>query len=230
MVKQKLESAFGGLLLVVACASINALDPVYKNAAEAQMVAEDQALDTQIQETILKIQNLHAIKQIKSLHLSPQQTRVRLNGSGDCVEVDAHSDNHEMPVIKSGPIDYKLQNIHVCFAQDKLTRIESAFTAISQAKREKTVNRFTHRDPAKTNVNDIVLSSIFNERQRDNLRVGDLQNSYTNPMRISFKKDYYLPHLKNTAYILQRTFDLHRHEAIKANTKTVNQYLNYTEQ
>ena len=230
MVKQKLESAFGGLLLVVACAALNAIDPVYKSPADAQMAAEDQALDQQIQQTILKIQNLHALKSFTSLHMSPQQTRVRLNSNGECLEVDAHADNHQMPMVKSAPIDYKLQNIHVCFANDKLTRIESAFTTISQVKREKTVNSFVHKEPATTAVNEIVLTGTFNEIKKDNLKVGDLQNSYVNPMRISFKKDYYLPHLKNTAYILQRTFDMHRQEAIKANTKTVNQYLNYTEQ
>lgn len=215
--------------LFTLAAGIMAIDSAFKHPSDEQMAVEDQSLDQQIKETIQKIESLHKVRNFGSLHMAPQQTQVRLTGNGECIEINAHAENHEMPVVKSKTIDYKLQNINVCFNKEKLTRIESAFTAVSMTKREKTVNNFIHKDPLNTMVNDIVLSSIFNERKRDNLRVGDLQNSYTKPMRISFKKDYYLPHLRQTAYILERTLDLHRHEAIKANTKAVKQYVNSAE-
>lgn len=218
---------FGALFALAA--AITAIDSAFKHPSDEQMTVEDQALDKQIKDTILQLQGLHNVKNINSLHMAPQQAQVKLTGNGECLEVSAHAQNHEMPVIKSSAIDYKVQSIVVCYAKDKLTRIESTFTTISQTKREKNVNNLLHQDPVASSANNITISGTFNDIKKDNLKVGDLQNSYIKPMRIAFKKDYYLPHLRQTAYILQRTYDLHRHEAIRANTKTVNQYMNYAE-
>lgn len=215
---------------VFACSltALAAIETAFRNAADAQLEAEDRTLDAQIREAMLKIQNLQDIRNMK-LHFSPQQTSVTLMSNGECIGVNSHTENHEMLRAKSAPVDYKLQNIQVCFANGKLARIESSFTAISQTKQEKSVNKFVHQDPTSQAVNDIVLSAVFNEHKKTNLRVGDLENSLTNPLRVSFKRDYYLPHLRNTAYILQLTYDLHKRAAVKTNEKAVNQFLNYAE-
>jgi hypothetical protein len=227
MVKQIWTSRNGGLLIFMVGMSLAALEPAYQSAAEKELMVEDQMLDAQIQKTIVEIEELHALRNISNLHLSPQQTNVKLKENGSCIEVSAHSQDHEFLRAKSAPIDYKMQNIQLCYSKDKLTRIKSAFTTISRLKREKTENTFTHESPSSTSANDIILTGAFNEIASGKLRVGDLQNSTSKPIRVSFKKDYYLPHLKDTAYILQRTFDMHRHEAIQTNTKTVNKYLDY---
>lgn len=208
--------------------ALAAVESVFRNAADAQLDAEDRTLDAQIRDAMLKIQTLQDIRNMK-LHFSPQQTSVTLMSNGECIGVNSHTENHEMLRAKSAPVDYKVQNIQVCFANGKLARIESSFTAISQTKREKSVNKFVHKDPTSQAVNDIVLSAILNDHKHTNLRVGDLENSLTNPLRVSFKRDYYLPHLRNTAYILQLTYDLHKREAVKTNEKAVNQFINYAE-
>lgn len=211
--------------LFIMAAAITAIDSAYKNAPDTQVNIEDQALDAQIKEELIKIEKLHSMRNLKSIHMSPQQTKVRLSGNGECLEVDGHAENHEMPRIKSAPIDYKLQNIQVCFTNDKLSRIESAFTTISRQKQETLSNTFVHKDPTKVAANDIVLSVKFNDRQKPALKVGELENTTVNPLRLSFKRDYYLPHLKNTTYILQLTYAWHKREAVKTNEKTVQQYI-----
>lgn len=227
MGKYKLEATLVLLVLVSTSATLAAIDKAFRSAPEIQLIEEDKALDSEIQKTLVEIEKLHELKNLNSLHMSPQQTKVRVQTPGKCITVDAHSENHEMPMVKSAPIDYKSQNIQLCFEKSKLTSIESAFTAISQTKREKTVNSLIHRDPVQTAVNEIVLSTVFNELSKDTLRVGDLQNTFTQPMRIAFKRDYYLPHLRNTAYIMRRTLEMHKQEAVKLNRKTVNHYSNY---
>lgn len=227
MAKYKLQITLVLLALISTGATLAAIDSAYRSAPEIQLIEEDRALDSEIQRTILEIEKLHELKNLSSLHMSPQQTKVRVQSQGQCITVDSHSENHEMRVVKSAPVDYKSQNIQLCYENAKLTRIESAFTSVSQTKGEKTVNNLIHRDPAKSAVNDIVLSSVFNELSKETLRVGDLQNTFTQPMRIAFKRDYYLPHLKNTAYIMRRTLEMHQQEAIKLNRKTVNHYSNY---
>ena len=217
----------GALFALVA--GLAAIDSAFKHPSDEQLAAEDQALDAQIRETVLQLQQLHSLKSYPTMHVAPQQANVKWSANGECLEVSAHAQNHEVPRVKSAPVDYKVQSIAVCYANDKLSRIESVFTTVSQTKKEKDTNSLVHRDPVTASPNEIILTGAFNEIRKSNLRVGDLQNSYEKPMRISFKKDYYLPHLRQIAYILQRTYDLHRHEAIRANTKTVNQYLNYTE-
>ncbi len=229
MGKFKLEITLAVLGVAMTGATLTAIDSAYRSAPEIQLIEEDKALDSEIQKTILEIEKLHELKNLSSLHMSPQQTKVRVQTPGQCIIVDAHAENHEMRVVKSAPIDYKSQNIQLCYENTKLTRIESAFTAVSQTKREKTVNSLIHRDPAKSAVNDIVLSTEFNELSKDTLRVGDLQNTFTQPMRIAFKRDYYLPHLRNTAYIMRRTLEMHQQEAVKLNRKTVNHYSNYAQ-
>jgi hypothetical protein len=216
--------------LFAMAAAITAIDSAYKNAPDSATSMEDQALDGQIKEEILKIEKLQSMKNLKSLHMSPQQTRVRWMSKGECLEIDSHAENHETPRAKSAPIDYKVQNMQLCFSNDKLSRIASAFTVVSQQKREITTNNFVHKDPTTATANEIVLVDTFNDQKKPVLRVGDLENTVANPLRISFKRDYYLPHLRNTTYILQRTFEMHKQEAVKMNTKTVNQYMNYTEQ
>jgi hypothetical protein len=229
MAKYKLQITLVLLALISTGATLAAIDSAYRSAPEIQLIEEDKALDSAIQKTILEIEKLHELKNLSSLHMSPQQTKVRVQAQGQCITVDAHSENHEMRVVKSAPVDYKSQNIQLCYENNKLTRIESAFTSVSQTKGEKTVNNLIHRDPANSAVNDIVLSSAFNELSKDTLRVGDLQNTFTQPMRIAFKRDYYLPHLRNTAYIMRRTLEMHQQEAIKLNRKTVNHYSNYAQ-
>ena len=212
--------------LFALAAGLAAIDSAYKNAPDTQLNLEDQALDSQIKDEIVKIEKLHSMRNLKSIHMSPQQTKIRLTANGECLEVDSHGENHEMVRIKSAPLDYKLQNIQVCFSGEKVSRIESAFTTISRQKQETLANTFVHKDPAKVTANDIVLSMKLNDRPKPSLRVGDLENTLVNPLRLSFKRDYYLPHLKNTAYILQLTYDWHKRESVKQNEKTVNQYIN----
>lgn len=218
---------FAGLFALAA--GIKAIDSAYKNAPDTEVNIEDQALDSQIKEEISKIEKLHSLRNLKSIHMAPQQTKVRLTGNGECLEVDAHAENHEMVRIKSAPIDYKVQNIQICFAGDKVSRIESAFTTISLRKQETANNSFVHKDPAKVGANDIMLTTAMNQRPKPPLRVGDLENTKVNPLRLSFKRDYYLPHLRNTTYILQLTYDWHKREAVKTNEKTVQQYINRVE-
>ncbi len=227
-------SRFRDLILILGAlfalvAGLAAIDSAFKHPSDEQLAAEDQALDAQIRETVMQLQQLHSLKAYPAMRMAPQQANVKWSANGECLEVSAHAQNHEVPRVKSAPVDYKVQSIAVCYANDKLSRIESVFTTVSQTKKEKDTNSLVHRDPVTASPNEIILTGAFNEIRKSNLRVGDLQNSYEKPMRISFKKDYYLPHLRQTAYILQRTYDMHRHEAIRANTKTVNQYLNYTE-
>jgi hypothetical protein len=231
---QGMVTRFRDILLVLGAlfalvAGLAAIDSAFRHPSDEQLALEDQALDAQIRDTVLQLQKLHSLKSFQSMHMAPQQANVKWSANGECLEVLAHSQNHEMPRVKSAPIDYKVQSIAVCYANDKLSRIESVFTTVSQTKKEKDTNSLVHRDPVSASPNEIILTGSFNEMKKQNLRVGDLQNSYEKPMRISFKKDYYLPHLRQTTYILQRTYDMHRREAIRANTKTVNQYLNYTE-
>lgn len=198
-------------------------------ASDPQLNHEDASLDAQIKEAISRIEKLHTLRELKSLHLAPQQTRIKLSGSGECLEVDSHADTLEVPRAKSAPVDYKTETIHICFSGNKLTRIESAFTTVSRLKQEKVANSFVHRNPGEATPNEIEITTAFNDRQKSPLRVGDLENTAINPLRLSFKRDYYLPHLKNTAYILQLTYDWHRREAIKLNEKTVQQYINRSE-
>jgi hypothetical protein len=213
--------------LFALAAALAAIDGAYKYAPDTQVNIEDQAMDAQIKDEIAKIEKLHTLHELKSIHMAPQQTRIRK--SGECLEIDAHAENHEAIRAKSAPVDYKVQNIQICFSGNKLTRIESAYTTISRVKQETIAQSLIHRDPMQVDANDIVISPKYNERQRPPLRVGDLQNTKVNPMRLSFKRDYYLPHLKNTAYIMQLTYDWHRREAVKLNEKTVQQYINRAE-
>lgn len=229
MAHSKSKTILLGLALLGVATAAHAIDNAFRNPSAMQLAADDQALDSEIKDTILKIQRLHVLRDFKTLNLSPQQTYVRLNSNGECIEVDSHAVNHEMPTAKSAPIDYQVKHVRLCFAEKKLTKIESDFTAVSQVKRETTVNSFVHQDPTNVAVNDIVLSATYNNLKNANLRIGDLENSLTKPLRVSFKRDYYLPHLRNTAYILQLTYDLHKRQAVKTNEKAVNHYLNYAE-
>jgi hypothetical protein len=222
-----LALVFAGLFTLAA--GITAIDSAYKNAPDTEVNLEDQALDSQIKEEIVKIEKLHSLRKLKSIHMAPQQTKVRLSGNGECLVVDAHAENHEMVRIKSAPIDYKVQNIQICFTGDKVSRIESAFTTISLQKQETADNSFIHKDPGKVGANDIVLTTAMNQRPKPPVRIGDLENTKVNPLRLSFKRDYYLPHLRNTTYILQLTYDWHKREDVKTNEKTVRTYINRAE-
>lgn len=227
MAKYKLEALLVGLVILMTGAALSAIDSAYRSAPEMQLIAEDKALDGEIKDAILKIQALHTLTDFKSLSLSPQQSYVRLNNDGKCIDVDAHSQNHTIPNVKSQPADYQLRKITLCFAEKKLTQIESSFTAISESRKEKTLNRLTHKDPAVSAVDDVIITGSYNNMPNPALKVGDLENSFTKPHRLAFKRDYYLPHLKNTAYILQWTLDMHKRAAEKVNEKAVNIYLNY---
>lgn len=223
-----------GLALLISsflafAAGIAAIDSAYKNAPDSDLNLEDQALDAQIQEEVKKIEKLDSLRRLHSLHLSPQNTKINVSANGECLEVDAHAENHEMPRIKSAPVDYKIQRMQVCFTGGRLSRIESAFTTVSLRTNETSANKLVHENPAGVSANDIVLSRVMNKSASPPLRVGDLENSKVNPLRLSFKRDYYLPHLRNTLYNLQLTYDWHRRVEVKKNEKTVQQYINRAE-
>lgn len=210
-------------------AGITAIDSAYKNAPDTDLNLEDQALDAQIQEEVKKIEKLDALRKLNSLQYSPQNTKISVSANGECLEINGHAENHEVPRIKSAPVDYKVQRMQVCFTGGKLARIESAFTTVSLLTRETNANRLVHENPAAATPNDIIISRVLNERTAPPLKVGDLENSKVNPLRLSFKRDYYLPHLRNTLYNLQLTYDWHRRAGIKANGKVVQQYINRAE-
>jgi len=216
------------LILLTFCAPLWALETQYQNPQDQALASEDSALDQQIKTTIMQIQSFHSLRDLKALTLSPQQTYVRLNNDGACIDVDSHSVNHTALSAKSAPVDYQLKSIRLCFSEKKLTRIESNFTQISNHRKEKLLNHLTHQDPSSAAVNDVVINGSFNGISDPALKVGDLENSLTKPHRVAFKRDYYLPHLKNTAYILQWTLDMHKRAAEKTNEKAVNLYLNYS--
>ncbi len=142
-----------GLALLISsflafAAGIAAIDSAYKNAPDSDLTLEDQALDAQIQEEVKKIEKLDSLRRLHSLHLSPQNTKINVSANGECLEVDTHAENHEMPRIKSAPVDYKIQRMQVCFTGGRLSRIESAFTTVSLRTNETSANKLVHENPA----------------------------------------------------------------------------------
>lgn len=205
-----------------------AIEEVYRKATDipAQKSVEfeqlEKVLDDQIRQVARRIEEMQVLSEFKRLDMSPRQTYFNVDPTGESIEMTEYDFGTTTPRPDVATDMFGMKKMKFFFMNAKLSRIECQITKTTHQRDERIVSAFVHQKPSSESPNNILVERVINDTEKHIVRVGDMENTKSNPFRINFKKDFYLAHLRQFEEHLRFTFDLHRRKASDRDKKTIN--------
>ena len=172
-----------------------------------QEAQELQAIEMKLDQGIKQMNDTIAYyKKLKDIEikLTPGRTIFRKNPDEGYVEIESYSFIPESSIYTTlVGIRYKIMRLY--YGQGvTASKIETEIFEQNFLTHEKRESKITDPSPDTLDMNDVMLISQLNKNEEDQLRMGQMENTISRPMRIRFKKNY-LNHLINFEKLLRFT-------------------------
>ena len=189
------------LLFSVMFSSVFALGGTYLFAQdsdniESQKAAELEKTEQDLDEKIAEMNSLlsdFAMLKDSEVHMSPTQTRFRQGD--DFIEMEKYDfikDHFGSHLV----VGRKTKRVRLYFSGSELVRVESEIEEINFKTGERIISRVVDSSPGSLENSDIEVFTQKNQETPNEVNVGDMENTLSNPNRIKFKREFYLEHLK----------------------------------
>lgn len=180
-----------------------AIDDAFRKGKNAELQKSEEldktekALDTQIVEINNKLTR-YAKLQALTVQYTPFQTIFRKNNEENFIEIEAYSFLTEGMVETNGDrAGFRKRTVRLFYENNTLSKVEASVIEENFITKERYESTVTDPSPIDDNVNDITLSTKFNKDSKYSIGLTKMENTRTNPLRIQFKRDFYINFLKD---------------------------------
>ena len=205
------KALFASLLLSVFSGSSMAIDDsmrVGKNTEIQQaeeLTSTEKALDAQIvsiNKTLTRYAKLQALK----VKYTPFQTVFRKDAEKNFVEIEAYSFLTEGMVETNGDrAGYRKRIVRLFYENNALSKVESSVIEENFITKERYESTVIDPSPTDDNINDITLTTKFNKADTYSIGLKKMENTISNPLRIEFKRDFYINFLTDFEKLFRYT-------------------------
>jgi len=91
----------------------------------------------------------------------------------------------------------RIKSVKLFFTDKKLDKVETTMSEQNFLERTKYESRVVDPSPDTEGTEDIAIRSKFNLEDTYDVTLQNMENTITNPLKINFKRDYYIPHLEH---------------------------------
>ncbi|MDH5717472.1 MAG: hypothetical protein OEZ22_07510 [Spirochaetia bacterium] len=151
----------------------------------------EENLDEKILEMNKSLGNYHKLQDVP-INYTPAQTK--FNKGKDYIEIESYSFNGKS-YNKNNIVGMTTKKMKLFFNGNTLTKVETSVMQEDYEKRTKTENTIIDVTPLTKDLSDVVITNTVNSGNPYNLIVKDMENTVSNPMRIEFKRNFYLKNL-----------------------------------
>lgn len=214
------------VLLIITLAPIYAIDDVFKAGKNYEKTGElheqEKLLDIRIKEICTELERLHTLRDIQSsISLSPDKTVFRSgkDENGEYIEMLAF-----MPVTgtydRARTVGTDSKAMRLYFSGRNLTMIKTIFDDVNYQDQSRYQTQMVHPAPVKGSPDEIQITHSFSMSDdalktrpayKQTLRY--FENDSSNPTRVLFKRDFYVPNLVLFESLFRQTFDLQKRDA-----------------
>ncbi|MDH5717471.1 MAG: hypothetical protein OEZ22_07505 [Spirochaetia bacterium] len=165
-------------------------------------------LDDKILEVNKSLGNYHKLQDVP-VNYTPAQTK--FTKGKDYIEIESYSFIGRS-YNKSNIIGMKTKKMKLFYNGDKLSKIITSVMEENYEKRTKTENTVIDESPATKDNLDIKIINVNNGGVPYEVNLGNMENTLSNPMRIKFKREFYLKNLVyfDKMYHYTVSFQLHK--------------------
>jgi len=164
---------------------------------ESQLAQEleesEKKLDKKIMEMSKEFTDFYALKG-QEVNITPAQTRFRQGG--DYIELESYAFINHTRNTKE-VVGMKSKTMRLYYSGNSLKKIETMVIEENFQQQTKIENIVVDPSPQTEGAEDIEVTNIFNDGRPVTLTLKDMQNTISNPLRIKFKREFYV---KNLAY------------------------------
>ncbi len=93
------------------------------------------------------------------------------------------------------PVGTKEKRLRLFFSGETLTKMETEVMEQDFLRHTKFYSKVVDPSPTDAEVNDITITTSFNDAKAYEVTLKNMENTLTNPLRINYKRDYYIDHL-----------------------------------
>ncbi|MDH5720516.1 MAG: hypothetical protein OEZ13_07810 [Spirochaetia bacterium] len=153
----------------------------------------EKKLDKKIVDMNKEFTDFYSLKG-KDVNYSPAQTRFRQ--AEDYIELESYSFiNHTRNTGEVVGMKSKIMRLY--YSGNSLKKIETTVIEENFQQQTKIENKVVDPSPQTEDSQDIEITNIFNDGRPITVALKSMQNTISNPLRIKFKREFYL---KNLAY------------------------------
>lgn len=223
----------------IAFIPLYSIDDAFKagkeNKTSEDLIHEEKLLDSKIRELSDQLQKMYALRDISAkVILTPNRTffNTGKNEDGAYIELTAYTSvagvhNHGRPI----GTDSKTMRLY--FSGKDLSKIETIVDDRNFQIQSRHFTKTTHPSPVKGSPDEIVAIRSLNKPDEASEKKPDYQqilkhfeNDSSNPTRIQFKRDFYIPNLIIFESLFRQTFELQKRNATSKDMVTIQRMRN----
>lgn len=207
--KKALFSFIAVLMFISLSGVLSAADEIFRNAktGDSQKAEElrktEEDFDKRIQVEGEKLGFYYRLKEI-DVKYTPMRTIFRKGD--DYVELQSYT-FIPMSFAHGKPVGGRYKNVRLYYNGETLSKIETDVVNENFLRQTKSISKIVDPSPGDANVNDISISTSFNDGKPYTVKLEDIENTITNPLRIEFKREYYLKHLTQFERLFRYTWE-----------------------
>lgn len=185
------------LIAMFATGSLFAIDDTFKSGKDAdsqkakELEETEKALDEKIKTLGESLQFYSKLDKIE-VKYTPGQTNFS-KGDG-YIELESYNFIPQSYVY-GNPVGTKVKKMRLYYSGETLSKIETEILEQDFYHKTKFYSKIVDPSPMDNNANDMIITTSFNDGKPYEVTVGDMENTLTNPLRINYKRDYYIEHL-----------------------------------
>ena len=205
------KALFASLLFSVFAGSIVAIDDSFRvgKNTEIQEAEELSTTEKSLDSQIVDINNRltrYAKLQALTVEYTPFQTIFRKDGDKNYVEIEAYSFLTEGMVKTNGDRSgYRKRVVRLFYENNALSKVESSVIEENFITKERYESTVLDPSPTDENTNDITLTTKFNKAETYSIGLAKMENTISNPLRIEFKRDFYINFLTDFEKLFRYT-------------------------
>ncbi len=109
------------------------------------------------------------------------------------------------------PVGTKEKRLRLFFSGETLTKMETEVMEQDFLRQTKFYSKVVDPSPTDAEVNDITITTSFNDAKAYEVTLKNMENSLTNPLRINYKREYYIDHLTYFEKMYRFTEEFQKH-------------------
>lgn len=177
-----------------------AIDDAFKAGKDAslqeseELKKTEEAMDKRIKELNEKLQRFAVLKNIPVKYTPERTVFSKDEKDGAYIELQSYSFiplafNYGRPVGSR----YKVMRLY--YSGDTLSKIETEVVEQNFHEKTRYYSKVIDPNPLDETSADFEISSSFNDGEPYSVVLEKIENTKTNPLRLKFKRDFYIPHL-----------------------------------
>ncbi|MCB1201143.1 MAG: hypothetical protein KDK41_10890 [Leptospiraceae bacterium] len=187
-------------LLLVFVNSNYAIDDAFKAGKDTslqeseELKKTEEAMDAKIKEINEKLQRFSILKNIPVKYTPERTTFAKDEKDGTYIELQSYS---FIPLAFNygKPVGSRHKTMRLYYSGDTLSKVESEIVEENFHEQTKYVSKVVDPNPLDATSIDIEISMSFNNGEPYKVVLEKMENTRTNPLRLNFKRDVYIPHI-----------------------------------